>query len=117
VPILEPDVKATVRLRLELDCMAAATCPVILNVVPVDAIAEKQEDDELLTAVTVPVRLFPFWVKFTARPVLDAVEDVGANVTIHMPLTVGVRFDDEDEPEEYAPHAVSASERQAAVRI
>ena len=68
VPLDDPDVKPTVKFTLELE--AEETCPVTLKVVPVGAIAGKHDDCGLLTAVTVPVRLFPFWLKLTVNAVL-----------------------------------------------
>ena len=65
VPLLEPEVKATETFRFVLDCACVATCPVTLNWVCAE-ITGKQEGDGLLTDVTVPVSVFPFWVKLTA---------------------------------------------------
>jgi hypothetical protein len=92
VPLVEPDVKATATLKL--DPVPELTCPVTLNVVPEGAIAGKQDDAGLFTAVTVPLRLLPFWLKLTVNPVLGgSVEPCapeGANVMFHAPVTTGV---------------------------
>ena len=92
VPLVEPDVKATETLRL--DPIPELTWPLTLNVVPEVAIAGKQDDGGLFTAVTVPLRLLPFWLKLTVNPVLGGgVEPCvpeGANVIFHAPVTIGV---------------------------
>jgi len=98
VPVVEPDIKAIARLRF--DPMAELTSPVTLKVVPEAAMTGKQEDGGLLTAVTVPVRLLPFWLKFTVNPVvgggLEPCVPDGANITFHAPVTTGVWLDDPD---------------------
>ena len=58
VPVVEPDIKVTDRLKF--DPVAELTSPITLKVVPEAAMAGKQEDGGLFTAVTVPVRLLPF---------------------------------------------------------
>ena len=92
VPLVEPDINATA--TLTLDPVPELTCPVTLKVVPEAAIAGKHDDGGLFTAVTVPVRLLPFCVKFTVNPVLgggvEPCDPVGANVIFHAPVTTGV---------------------------
>lgn len=68
VPLEDPDMKATERVILEF--AADDTWPVTVNVVPVEPIAGKHEPEELLTAMTVPLRAFPFWLKLIVRLVL-----------------------------------------------
>jgi len=91
VPVLEPEVNATDTFKL--DPAPDETWPVTLKVVPEAAIAGKHEDGGLFTAVTVPVRLLPFWLKFTVKVVLGGAvpwEAVGANVIFQLPVTTGV---------------------------
>lgn len=92
VPLAEPDVKAIATLML--DPVPELTCPVTLNVVPEDAIAGKHDDGGLFTAVTVPLRLLPFWLKLTVNPVagggVDPCVPDGAKVILQAPVTVGV---------------------------
>jgi hypothetical protein len=87
VPLVDPDVNATETFRLE--DWAEETWPVTLKVVPVEAIAGKQDDAELLTAITVPVSAFPFWLKLTVRLVLPE-GAAGAKMTLQFPVTAGV---------------------------
>jgi hypothetical protein len=87
VPLVDPEVNATETFRLE--DWAEDTCPVTLKVVPDGAIAGKQEEAELLTAITVPVSAFPFWVNVTVSPVLPD-GAAGAKTTLQFPVTTGI---------------------------
>ena len=58
VPLDDPETKPTDTLKLEL--AADVTCPVTVKLVPVAAIAGKQDPEGLFTAVTVPLSEFPF---------------------------------------------------------
>ena len=98
VPLDDPDIKAIVRFKLELDCIAGETWPLTLNVVPVAVINGKQEFAGLLTAVTVPIRVEPFWLKLIVNPVLGGIvpcDAFAASVSVHLPVTDGVRFEEE----------------------
>jgi hypothetical protein len=91
VPLEDPDINATLRFKLEL--APEDTCPVTVKVVPVGAIAGKHDDEGLLTAVTVPVKLLPLWLKFTVNVVLGGAvpcDAVGANATFQLPMIAGV---------------------------
>ena len=91
VPLVEPEVNATATFKF--DPVPELTWPVTLKVVPVAAIAGKQDEGGLFTAVTVPARLLPFWLKLTVKPVLGGVipcAACGVNVIFHDPLTTGV---------------------------
>jgi len=91
VPLEDPDMKATLRFKLEL--VAEDTWPVTVNVVPVGAIAGKHDEEGLLTAVTVPVMLFPLWLKLTVNVVLGGAvpcEPVAAKATFQFPVIAGV---------------------------
>lgn len=87
VPLDDPDTNPTDTFKLEL--AAEVTCPVTVNVVPVAAIAGKQDPEGLLTAVTVPLSEFPFWLKLIVSVVLGIVEP-GANTAFHVPVTTAV---------------------------
>ena len=87
VPLDDPDTNPTDTFKLEL--AAEVTCPVTVKLVPVAAIAGKHEPDGLFTAVTVPVREFPFWLKLIVSVVLGIVEP-GANTAFHVPVTTAV---------------------------
>lgn len=87
VPLVDPDTKPTDTFKLEL--AAEVTCPVTVKLVPVAAIAGKHDPDGLFTAVTVPVREFPFWLKLIVSVVLGIVEP-GANTAFHVPVTTAV---------------------------
>ena len=77
--------------KFDIDCDCATACPVMVKLLCAE-ITGKHEVDGLLIAVTVPLRLFPFWVKFTVSVVGDAAPwPVGVNVIIHAPLTTGAR--------------------------
>lgn len=73
VPLLEPEVKAIERLRLEFDIDCATVCPVIMKVL-CDVISGKQVLSGLFTEVTVPLKLLPFWVKLTVNVVAAGIE-------------------------------------------
>lgn len=91
VPVVDPDMKATLKFKLEL--VAEETCPVTVNVVPVGEIAGKHDPDGLLTAVTVPETLLPFWLNITVRAVLGGAvppDPLGANETFQLPLSTGI---------------------------
>lgn len=87
VPLDDPDTNPTDTFRLEL--AADVTCPVTVNVVPVAAIAGKQEPDGLFTPVTVPLNEFPFWLKLIVSVVVGIV-DPAANAAFHVPVTTAV---------------------------
>ena len=94
VPLVDPDMKATLKFKLEL--AAEDACPVTVKAVPVGAIAGKHEEDGLFTAVTVPDKLFPFWLKLTVNVVLGGAvpcNAVGVKVTFQLPVTTGVMFE------------------------
>ena len=89
VPLLEPEVNITETVKLDMDCDCATACPAIVKLLCAE-ITGKHEGDGLLTAVTVPVMLLPFWVRFTVSVVGDAAPwPVGVNVILHAPLTTG----------------------------
>jgi hypothetical protein len=59
-------------------------------------IVGKHDDGGLLTAVTVALKVLPFWLKFAVRVVLGGVVPLcaaGAKVIVHAPVTTGVRFE------------------------
>lgn len=87
VPFDDPETKPTEMFKLEL--AAEVTCPVTVNVVPVAAIAGKQDPDGLLTAVTVPLKEFPFWLKLIVSVVVGIVAPA-ANAAFHVPVTTAV---------------------------
>ncbi len=87
VPFDDPETNPTDTFKLEL--AADVTCPVTVNVVPVAETAGKHEPDGLFTAVTVPVREFPFWLKLMVSVVLGIVAP-GANTAFHVPVTTAV---------------------------
>lgn len=87
VPFDDPETKPTEIFKLEL--AAEVTCPVTVNVVPVAAIAGKQDPDGLLTAVTVPLKEFPFWLKLIVSVVVGIVAPA-ANAAFHVPVTTAV---------------------------
>ena len=87
VPFDDPDTNPTETFRLEL--AADVTCPVTLKLVPVEAIAGKQDPERLFTAVTVPFSEFPFWLKLMVKVVLGMV-DPAANTAFHVPVTTAV---------------------------
>ena len=94
VPLDDPDVKATETFRFEL--AAVDTWPVTVKLVPLPLIVGKHDDGGLFTAVTVALRVFPFWLKFAVRVVLGGVLPLcaaGAKVIVHVPVTTGVRFE------------------------
>jgi hypothetical protein len=61
-------VNATETFKLEFDCDWFTAWPVTEKVLCV-VIKGKHEFAGLFTAVTIPERLLPFWVKFTCRVV------------------------------------------------
>jgi hypothetical protein len=73
----------------KLELAAEVTCPVTVKVVPVAAIAGKHEPEGLFTAVTVPLKEFPFWLKLIVSVVLGIVEP-GAKTAFHVPVTTAV---------------------------
>jgi len=76
--------------RFKFEAAAEETWPVTLNDAPETA-AGKQELEGLLTAVTVPIKEFPFWLKLMVRVVLWAGVPVDeANTAFHVPVTTGV---------------------------
>ena len=91
VPLVDPDMNATLKFKLEL--VAEETCPVTVNVVPVGEIAGKHDPEGLLTAVTVPETVLPFWLNITVRAVFGGgvpPDPLGANVMFQLPLSTGV---------------------------
>lgn len=87
VPVDEPETNPTdtVKLELALD----VTCPVTVKVVPVAAIAGKQDPDGLFTPVTIPLSEFPFWLKLMVNVVLGMV-DPAAKTAFQVPVTTAV---------------------------
>jgi hypothetical protein len=86
-PVVDPDTNATDTFKLEL--VADVTCPVTVKLVPVAAIAGKQDPDGLFTAVTIPVSEFPFWLKLMVNVVLGML-DPAAKAAFHVPVTTAV---------------------------
>lgn len=87
VPFEDPDTNPTETFRLEL--AADVTWPVTVKLVPVEAIAGKQDPEGLFTAVTVPFSEFPFWLKLIVSVVVGIV-DPTANTAFHVPVTTAV---------------------------
>lgn len=87
VPFEEPDTNPTDTFKFEL--AAEVTCPVTVKLVPVAAIAGKQDPDGLFTAVTMPLREFPFWLKLIVNVVFGIV-DPAAKTAFHVPATTAV---------------------------
>jgi hypothetical protein len=87
VPVDDPETNPTETFRLEL--AADVTCPVTVKLVPVAAIAGKQEPDGLFTAVTIPVSEFPFWLKLMVNVVLGML-DPAAKTAFQVPVTTAV---------------------------
>jgi hypothetical protein len=88
VPLEDPDVNPTEMFTLEF--AADETWPVTVNVVPVEPIAGKHEPEGLFTAVTVPLRTFPVWLKLIVRLVVGVLLAPGANIAFQFPVMVGV---------------------------
>jgi len=87
VPLEDPDTNPTETFKLEL--AVDVTCPVTVKLVPVEAIAGKQDPEGLFTAVTVPFNEFPFWLKLIVSVVVGIVEP-SANAAFHVPVTTAV---------------------------
>ena len=77
-----------------------------------DEITGKHDDAGLLTAVTVPERLFPFWLKFTVRVVAAVPCPEGVKVIIQAPFTIGARLVLPDIEDEEYPHPENAAAAQ-----
>lgn len=87
VPVDDPDTNPTDTFKLEL--AADVTCPVTVKLVPVAAIAGKQDPDGLFTAVTIPLSEFPFWLKLIVSVVLGML-DPAAKTAFQVPVTTAV---------------------------
>jgi hypothetical protein len=84
----DPEEKPIERFKFEV--AADDTCPVTVNDAPETAVG-KQAPEGLLSAVTVPVKEFPFWVKLMVKVVLCAGVLVDeANTAFQVPVTIGV---------------------------
>ena len=91
VPLVDPDMNPMLKFKLEL--ALEETCPMTVNVVPVGEIAGKHDPEGLLTAVTVPETLLPFWLNITVRAVLGGAvpcDPLGVSVTFQLPLSTGI---------------------------
>ena len=60
MPLLEPDVNITETIKFDIDCDCATVWPVTVKLL-CELISGKHEDAGLLTVVTVPERVLPFW--------------------------------------------------------